>query len=435
MFAFFVLLLDIVVYIIIMSAVVILRRWDIDLHFLYNNLIIMLAFFPLVTLTFYILSFYDIKTFRNNKLSYGFCISALAVNIFLCATLLYFFSKPLAFLTPKTILILALVLYHLYIFYSRNIYAHINFITKKIIVFGQSKALDEIKKNLAGYKEYKIIAEYPQITQETKLNIKNLDFVLIAENLLEQKKDIWQLMANDFIYKGIIFKTDFDFYEELFLRAPNEGLNNAQWLLQSISKRNYVRIYELAKKFIDTSAAILMLPVFLPLGLFICILIKLIDRMPPLFVQTRTGLLGGTLKIYKFRTMRPNTHTITKLGSLLRRFRLDEIPQLINILRGDLSLVGPRPIWTEEHKFLSSRVPNHTLRNIAVPGITGWAQLNFKAPPTYCIDKTQRETQEYKDALIRFSYDVWYIKNRSFFLDLEILLKTVKRMFIKDKHF
>ncbi|MBQ3933830.1 MAG: sugar transferase, partial [Elusimicrobiaceae bacterium] len=140
--------------------------------------------------------------------------------------------------------------------------------------------------------------------------------------------------------------------------------------------------------------------------------------------------------VYKFRTMKPNTEHITRLGKVLRRFRLDEIPQIINILKGDISIVGPRPLYYNEYKFLNKYIPSHAVRSIVKPGLTGWAQLNFKAPPTYCvqnIDWENKPTDEIFDAAFnRLAYDVWYIKNRSLALDLEILLKTAKRAFIKD---
>ena len=107
------------------------------------------------------------------------------------------------------------------------------------------------------------------------------------------------------------------------------------------------------------------------------------------------------------------------------------------MLRGDISLVGPRPLWVGEYTILNEHIPHHHIRSIAKPGITGWAQLNFKAPPNY---KTQNgnmqlvEQSSFDGAFTRFSYDVWYIKNHSIMLDLEILVKTGLRMFIKDSH-
>ena len=107
------------------------------------------------------------------------------------------------------------------------------------------------------------------------------------------------------------------------------------------------------------------------------------------------------------------------------------------MLQGDLSLVGPRPLWVGEWNILNAQIPNHTIRTIVKPGITGWAQLNFKAPPNYKITAEQPaapQTLSFDSAFTRFSYDVWYIKNRSILLDIEILVKTGLRAFIKDSH-
>ena len=154
------------------------------------------------------------------------------------------------------------------------------------------------------------------------------------------------------------------------------------------------------------------------------------------------GAFGVEFAIYKFRTISPKNQeseqeTLTRTGSFLRRFRLDELPQIYNVLRGELSFVGPRPLWVGEYSILNENIPNHNIRTIAKPGITGWAQLNFKAPPNYKTkngNKSLNEQRSFDAAFTRFSYDVWYIKNRSISLDLEIMIKTVIRMFIKDSH-
>lgn len=136
--------------------------------------------------------------------------------------------------------------------------------------------------------------------------------------------------------------------------------------------------------------------------------------------------------------MKPGSENITKLGSILRRFRLDEVPQLINILKGDISIVGPRPLGKEDNHILNKYVPSHAVRSIVKPGLTGWAQLNFKAPPNYSVvnivENDALNDEIFDAAFRRLAYDVWYIKNQSFFLDLEIILKTAKRAFIKDSH-
>ena len=108
---------------------------------------------------------------------------------------------------------------------------------------------------------------------------------------------------------------------------------------------------------------------------------------------------------------------ITRVGKILRKYYLDEIPQFFHILKGDISFVGPRPEWIELAKIFEKEIPFYSLRYLAKPGFTGWAQLNF--PPSTSI-------QEAKE---KFQYDLYYIKNRSFFLDLEIILKTIRLIF------
>ncbi|MBR2082274.1 MAG: sugar transferase [Elusimicrobiaceae bacterium] len=199
-------------------------------------------------------------------------------------------------------------------------------------------------------------------------------------------------------------------------------------------------MYSMLKRVMDIGLSLMMLPVLIPLGIGIWIIVRLVDGYPPLFIQKRVGHLEKPIYIYKFRTIKPGgtEEDITRCGKILRRFRWDEIPQVWNVLKGDISFVGPRPIWGNEYDFLNKYVPNHNIRTIVKPGITGWAQLNFKAPPTYFNFRNDApenlDPHAFDAAFKRLSYDVWYIKNHSIALDIEILVKTGLRMFIKDSH-
>src|SRR5262249_29951065 len=111
---------------------------------------------------------------------------------------------------------------------------------------------------------------------------------------------------------------------------------------------------------------------------------------------------------------------VTRLGDFLRRFRFDELPQLWNVLKGDMSFVGPRPEWMKEVEVLERVVPSNHLRHLVKPGLTGWAQVRF------------RQTNTIDDAIERLHYDLYYVKNWSFGLDVSIILKTIKRVLISD---
>ena len=238
--------------------------------------------------------------------------------------------------------------------------------------------------------------------------------------------------------KGYLLTTDLVMYEEVCKKISKEGIKDTMWLLRGIAARRNSDIAPIIKRLLDFTFALVLLPVFLPIMAFVYVLIKIVDRFDPIFKQQRVGKMEKDIYIYKFRTMKPGTENITKLGSVLRRFRLDEVPQLLNILKGDISIVGPRPLGKEDNQILNKYVPSHAVRSIVKPGLTGWAQLNFKAPPNYSVvnvvENDALNDEIFDAAFKRLAYDVWYIKNQSFFLDLEIILKTAKRAFIKDSH-
>jgi lipopolysaccharide/colanic/teichoic acid biosynthesis glycosyltransferase len=156
----------------------------------------------------------------------------------------------------------------------------------------------------------------------------------------------------------------------------------------------------------------------------IALAIKLDSRGPILFFQDRAGKNGQAFRLWKFRTMHPaeihrsewvqdNFDRITRLGRLLRRFRIDELPQLVNILRGEMNLVGPRPHPMINQEVFMERIAYYGLRSTVRPGVTGWAQIQYGY-----ANNIDEETEKMR-------YDLYYIKNRSLRLDARILLETV----------
>jgi exopolysaccharide biosynthesis polyprenyl glycosylphosphotransferase len=171
--------------------------------------------------------------------------------------------------------------------------------------------------------------------------------------------------------------------------------------------------------------------VTLPLTAIVAVLVKLTSRGPVFYRQTRAGLNGAPFVLYKFRSMTRDAEAVTgavwsqrddprvtPLGRLLRRFRLDELPQLFNVLRGEMSMVGPRPERPEFVKVLQSTIPYYTQRLAVKPGITGWAQINHKYGDS--VD----------DTIVKLEYDLYYIKHGATSLDLYILFHTFKTMLL-----
>lgn len=178
------------------------------------------------------------------------------------------------------------------------------------------------------------------------------------------------------------------------------------------------------KRFCDILFSLILLVSFSPIILVTALLVKKKLGSPVLFKQARPGLEGKIFHIYKFRTMTdkrdkngellPNAERLTKFGIIIRKLSLDELPQLINVLKGEMSFVGPRPLLVEYLPLYNERqARRHNVR----PGITGWAQVNGRN----AISWEQK-----------FEYDVWYVENQSLFLDIKIILLTIKKVFIAE---
>jgi len=178
------------------------------------------------------------------------------------------------------------------------------------------------------------------------------------------------------------------------------------------------------KYFFDFTVSVIVFLILLPIILLVAVLIRVKLGSPILFTQDRPGLSGKIFKMMKFRTMLDtkdkqgnllsDEQRMTKFGSFLRSTSLDELPGLFNVLKGDMSLVGPRPLLVQ---YLSLYNKEQARRHNVRPGITGWAQVNGRN----AISWDQK-----------FKFDVWYVDNQSFFLDLKILLLTVKKVFVRE---
>ena len=188
--------------------------------------------------------------------------------------------------------------------------------------------------------------------------------------------------------------------------------------------------YSKIKRAIDVAAVLVLSPVAVLVGALIWVYIRLIDGGPAVFVQLRRGYGGSVFRLYKFRTMRKGrgeaaTQTdderILPGCRMLRQFRLDELPQLINILRGDMSWIGPRPVSVDIARKLERTVPQYINRQLVLPGLTGWAQVSHGY------------ASNLDEEVMKLEYDLYYVKNISFDLDLLILFKTITTIMLRYK--
>jgi lipopolysaccharide/colanic/teichoic acid biosynthesis glycosyltransferase len=234
--------------------------------------------------------------------------------------------------------------------------------------------------------------------------------------------------------RGVMVEDAIDMYERLTGKLALEALRPSSLIFSSDFRTS--RVHLALSRALSLVASVVGLIVLAPALALIALLIRLDSRGPVFFVQERVGLLGRSFKLIKFRTMQPvsrpkseweqdNGDRITRLGRWLRRFRLDELPQLVNVIKGDMNLVGPRPhpVTNLELMILAVRnlsevsgdaVPYYSLRCSVRPGITGWAQVR------YGYANTLEEEME------KIRYDFYYLKRMSFWLDLRILFGTIK---------
>ncbi|MFB0564780.1 MAG: undecaprenyl-phosphate glucose phosphotransferase [Candidatus Aminicenantaceae bacterium] len=260
------------------------------------------------------------------------------------------------------------------------------------------------------------------------LNTENISDVFIALDLhhypkiLEILKVVEKFMVNVRLIP--------DLFQLLTLKAGIQDLDGFPVI--SIDEVSISGIKALVKRVIDIGISFLLLVLLSPLLLIIAFLIKATSKGPVLYRQRRVGLDGRKFILHKFRTMiqdaemstgpvmsKPGDPRVTRVGKYLRKFSIDEIPQLINVLRGEMSLIGPRPERPVFVKDFSEKIPKYMLRHKVKSGITGWAQVHGLRQDTP-IDK-------------RLEYDFYYIQNWSLALDLRIVWKTLKKGFI-DKH-
>lgn len=218
-------------------------------------------------------------------------------------------------------------------------------------------------------------------------------------------------------------------YERITGRVPVEHVGNNWMVVLPFEDDSLLNPYRSLKRILEVLLAIIGMGIFLLLLLPLALLIRIDSHGSIFYTQERVGLNGRIFKLYKFRSMVQNAEAatgavfaghndsrVTRIGRFMRKTRLDELPQLINVLRGDMSLIGPRPERPQHVARLTKTIPFYRTRLIVRPGLTGWAQVRYKYGSTD------------EDALVKLQYDLYYIRHHSLLLDLNIMLRTVGKI-------
>lgn len=256
------------------------------------------------------------------------------------------------------------------------------------------------------------------------LRDKGIDLVVLCETA-DVPKETYDILV-DLPLNGIDILSKGAFVETYF-REISLDYANLHWMASHRSLPGNTAIFS-AKRVFDFCIALAATILTLPLWPLIAIAIRLDSKGSPLFIQKRIGMYGREFDVYKFRTMVDkaeekgafwtvqNDDRITKLGAFLRKSRLDELPQLINIMKGDMSIVGPRPEAVALGRMYEEEIPYYHRRYLVPPGLTGWAQICYKYGAS--VDDAKRKLE----------FDLYYIRHLSLMFDIQIMIKTIPSM-------
>ena len=376
---------------------------DHNLPFLFVNLVWVIIF--------YIAGLYDVeKSVHPAKIFYIVKTMAFGAGI---AVLMFYFI-PAFGITPKTNLFIDAAIASVFLWLWRMAYQKIITKGSKIKIF-----FFDYSGEISDFAEF--ISASPQLGYEIADGPASADLIIIPgkEKISEESAKILYEM----VMKGKTVIEFYRFYESTTGKIP-VSLIGESWFLENVIELDK-RKFEQIKRFIDIVLAVLFFIPFTLLAPFTALAIKLTSKGSVFYKQKRLGKNGKVFEIIKFRSMAKDSEKdgvkwaekddkrVTAVGKFLRKTRLDELPQILSILKGDLSFVGPRPERPEFVSELSQKIPHYSMRHIVKPGLSGWAQINF--PYGSSVD----------DSMQKLQYDLYYIKNRSLVLEIVIILKTI----------
>jgi exopolysaccharide biosynthesis polyprenyl glycosylphosphotransferase len=408
---------------------------DIDLIFTPHDVASVLTYL----LVFYIFDFYNLDEPLNSGYVLRFAAALIIANILIGATS-YLTHVPLfsgAIFLLNSLLILCLcigwrLVFHRFLKYQRRPW--------KVVIVGSGRAGRAMGQALSGNQDYKIVGFLDDDDKKLGMKIDANSVMGGTSNLLKflDEKEIDEVIVaithgiRPEVYarlveakmRGFVIYDMASFYEKVLGKIPVTHVSDLWLVYMPIAgvKRNIFN-YKV-KRICDLCLSMVGLLLTLPIAAVIALAIKLDSSGPLFYIQRRIGWNEKAFDLVKFRSMKNGAERergfagqrcdprITRVGRVLRLFRMDEIPQLWNVLKGDMSFIGPRALMAEEVDAFTSRIPYFNLRHFVRPGITGWAQINYPHGATV------------NDALEKLQYDLFYIKNLSPLLDIHIFLRT-----------
>ena len=397
---------------------------------------VFLVYFLLLTICviiYFLIGLYDLRHLRRPETLIISIIISLLLVVLIYISISYF----VIYLRPgKSIIILFLISTVMLNFIWRYLFTKYWLIEpQNILILGKDRVIEElttyIKENMNEH--YRLIESRPEgdinyATLAKEAEESNAD--LIIYSLQSQLLQATASSLLDLRFKNILVYDAPTFYQRITGKMPINHLDDFWMLINSQKEVFFPILNNNIKRVLDLLIVLIALPVAILIVLISAVIIKLNSRGPIFFVQERLGLNGVPFKLIKLRTMvdraeeltgpkwsNDNDPRITSVGRVLRKLRIDELPQLINIFKGEMSIVGPRPIRKHFADLLAPDFPYYRLRFLVKPGVTGWAQVNLD----YAGSKAGQGE--------KLQFDIFYLVHQSIWLDLFILFKTLQVMF------
>ncbi len=393
----------------------------------------------------YINGLYDLGSYENKtQFIRRFFETA---GIALLVSIIFFYLHPNKTITPKTILVLTIIIGYglsaLWRFLAQR-FIRGKHLQSRLLFVGVTKEVLELialfqKRPQNGYLPVAIIEPHPPENvpdsidcfkdinkMRAVINTKDIDIVVVSDHLKDNDTAVRELY--ELLFWPVHIHHLGAFYEIITGRISPTTFSES-WFLEHLRNKEQL-VYTRLRRVIDYIAALILFVVFVAIFPFIAVAIKINSSGPIFFTQARVGKSGNVFTLYKFRSMyalakdgsaeldgyqfaTKDDTRVTAIGKLLRKTRLDELPQWINLFKGDVTLIGPRPERPQIVEKLTEHMPYYPLRHIVAPGLTGWAVIH------------QQYTDTMERSLEKFQYDLFYIKNKSFLIDISIILRTI----------
>lgn len=388
-------------------------------------------------LVFYIAGLYEKHTVILKSKLPSVLANTQLVNSALAVVFFYF--VPLFGITPKTVLFIYLFVSFVIILAWR-MYGY--FLIGRghpdnAILIGSGEEMKELLEEVNNNPIYNLKfissvdlnrADEKGFWDEIVSRIYSENVSIIAIDLASDRVEPVLPHLYNLIFSKISFIDMHKIYEDIFDRVPL-SLLRYNWFLENVSTQPR-GTYDTLKRIMDITISLPLVLVSLVLYPIVWFAIKLDDGGPIFISQERVGKRGKIIHLSKFRSMERNdlnlgstTHAenkVTRVGKILRDTRIDELPQLWGVLKGDLSLIGPRPELPAGVAHYTEEIPYYNVRHLIKPGLSGWAQIYQEEHPHHSLDSLETAN--------KLSYDLYYIKNRSFLLDIKIALRTLKTL-------